>query len=229
MKDFIRAMKLYLKNVIYLPTTALSAAVFFAYLKMIMNFKRNYLNDIEMKPQTLLILFSLYHIPVIAFFLQGAYKTSKNKFFLSTSYAKRYLAAVPVISALILSLVLDVIMNAVISVYAEELSLSTAIIINALATVIVCFITGALDKAELQPIALCAVPLFFMGGFSISKNIVIFTDIPVPAAIVLAVMIYAAGTALNILIMLLWWKFSGRSFAGGNISSIKRLFSFTDK
>ena len=85
------------------------------------------------------------------------------------------------------------------------------------------------DKAELQPIALCAIPLFFMGGFSISRNNVIFPDIPVPAAIVLAVMIYAAGTALNILIMLLWWKFSGRSFAGENVSSIKRLFNFTDK
>ena len=115
-------------------------------------------------------------------------------------------------------------------------------IVNALTGIFLCFIASAMDKPPLYP--LC------FGGFIayiwLSKKIITMYfeldgwslkygfGLPVPAAFIAALLIYAAGTALNILILDIWWKKIGRYFSNndggeGDSASIRRMFSFMDK
>ncbi|MBQ4363130.1 MAG: hypothetical protein II782_03905, partial [Oscillospiraceae bacterium] len=237
MKELFRSIKLFFRISFFLPTTVISLAIFvFALYYMLI-----YKSPLEGYDEHMLflIMYSSSHVAVVSFFAAGMEKSRSCKFLSSTSYARSFATVVPAVSAAMLSIVLDIVMCIMIAVYKPELGAADSLIVNAPTGIFLCFIASAMDKPPLYP--LC------FGGFIayiwLSKKIITMYfepdgwsikygfGLPVPAAFIAALLIYAAGTALNILILDIWWKKIGRYFSNndggaGDSAAIRRLFTF---
>ena len=240
MKELLRSIKLFFKISFFLPTTIISLVIFGASLYYMLIYK----SPLEGYDEHMLFLmmYSFGHCAVVAFFMSGMEKTKSCKFLSSTSHARSFATVVPAVSTAMISIVLDIVMCIMIAVFKPELGAADSLIVNALTGIFLCFIASAMDKPPLYP--LC------FGGFIayiwLSKKIITMYfeldgwslkygfGLPVPAAFIAALLIYAAGTALNILILDIWWKKIGRYFSNndggeGDSASIRRMFSFMDK
>lgn len=232
LKELKRQIKLYFMNSLYLPGVLLSAVTFCVTAGLILKLTKYIPEPDEISEKvdlTIIMGLSYYHLSVLLFFIQTMSKVNKHKFFRSMPRARQYSVILPIISALAMSVICDIIMNCCIAFGAGFLNISAAIIINAIATSVICFAVGVLDKPILQPVGLCIIPAYFMvlskGDIPVLTN----TNIPIPAAIATAVLIYAAGTAVSILVMKLYWKYSQRDHPGNSSISAKSMFSFSGK
>ncbi len=235
MKNMIRSIKLYFKISFFLPTIIISLVLF----AVTLDFLISYRSPSENEHMLFLLPYSFGHISVVAFFMAGLEKTKSCKFFSSTSDARRFATVVPAVSAALLSMAFDIVMCIVLTMF--DLSMGAdSLIINAVTGIFMCFIASALDKPMLYPLC-CGgmiaytilskkfIDLYFEGwtfryGFGLT----------LPAALLAALAVYAAGTAVNTLILDIWWKKFGRSFSNnnsgeGDSAAMRRVFSFMDK
>ena len=183
------------------------------------------------RPLIYVVICAYLHMAVPGFFLMGALRSSEHKFFSVSTYAKSFFTTAPIISALMLSLPIDIILYLALdsALSAEKL------IINAVHTVFVCFFVSSANKSGQQIAALIALILYIfqfrlwsspslMNGFSLS----------VPAGIAIALTIYIGGTALNLLAADMWWNKSGRTMSGkdglsSDINAAKKILYILDR
>ncbi|MBQ5312276.1 MAG: hypothetical protein ILP19_09615 [Oscillospiraceae bacterium] len=176
-----------------------------------------------------LSVITVAHLMIPSFFLIGAMRSAQFRFFSTPGFAKQFSVKAPVISALILSVPFDIILLVLSPAYIRP----DMLIINALNTVLMCFITASMNKSGLQAVGMLLMIPFF-GQMFVWRNI--FADgsgMSLPVAVAAALGIYIAGTALNIFIMDLWWKCPGRKMTGkesirGDITAVNRLFHIFD-
>lgn len=176
-----------------------------------------------------LSVMTVLHLMIPSFFLIGAMRSALFKFFYSPKFAKQFSVKAPVISALILSVLLDIILLILSPAYIRP----DVLVINSLNTVLMCFITASMNKSGLQAVGMVLMIPFF-GQMALWHHV--FADgsgVSLSIAVAVALAIYTAGTVLNIFIMDQWWKRSGRKTAGkdgirGDITAVNRLFHIFD-
>ena len=240
MKELFRSIKLFFKISFFLPTTIISLAIFAASLYYMLIYKPP-LEEYD-EHMLFLMMYSFGHCAVAAFFAPGMEKTKSCKFLSSTSHARSFATVVPAVSTAMISIVLDIVMCIMIAMFKPELGAADSLIVNAPTGIFLCFIASAMDKPPLYPLCFGG----YMAYIWLSKKIITMYfepdgwsikygfGLPVPAAFIAALLIYAAGTALNILILDIWWKKIGRYFSNndggeGDSAAIRRMFSFMDK
>ena len=182
-------------------------------------------------PLIYVVICAYLHMVVPGFFLMGALRSSEHKFFSVSTYAKSFFTTVPIISALMLSLPIDIILYLALdsSLSAEKL------IINAVHTVFVCFFVSSANKSGQQIAALIALILYiFQSRLWTSPSLINGFSLSVPAGIAIALTIYIGGTALNLLAADMWWNKSGRTMSGkdglsSDITAAKKILYILDR
>ncbi len=182
-------------------------------------------------PLIYVVIFANLHMAVPGFFLMGALRSSEHKFFSVSTYAKSFFTTAPIISALMLSLPIDIILYLALdsALSAEKL------IINAVHTVFVCFFVSSANKSGQQIAALIAVILYiFQFRLWSSPSLINGFSLSVPAGIAIALTIYIGGTALNLLAADMWWTKSGRTMSGkdglsSDITAAKKILYILDR
>lgn len=158
----------------------------------------------------------------LVFFNNLAEKNVKQKFFISTSFAKSYNTIVPLLANLTTGIVFDI---AITIILANSVNVGFAInfiMINSIYVVGIsfAFAVDALPKISLFGLFVAFVSFF--SGFCLFAYIGI--NQPIYAKILITLAVYVIGTALNIGIMNLWWKKSGRNFKYKEVNK-KSLFT----
>ena len=177
------------------------------------------------------IIGAYLHFIAPSFLFLGALRSSDHKFFSSSTYAKSFFTSVPVVSALVMCLPLDILLYIV----CGSAPSAEKMIINAVNTVLVCFIASSTNKSGQQIAGLIAVILYmFQFRIWLTPKLMYGFGIPVPAAAAIALIIYIGGTALTIISADMWWDKSGRKMTGrdglsGDISAIKKVLYILDR
>lgn len=234
MSKLIKAVKLYFRLSFFLPTALialLEIIISYALFGQILDPVDGMYDD----HMSLLGSFSIVHFFVAMFFSIGAFRTSTYKFTSSVSFAKLFHTTAPVIAALILSIIYDLSAFLAIALTKDYLIPADALIINSVSSVFICFIAASLNKSGLQIAAfLMIIPYFMQYKLWGSEALHNGFGLSVPAALIVALIIYTGGTALNIIIMDIWWKRPGRKMSritspDEDISLIKKLTYIPNK
>lgn len=209
MKDFLRAYKLYFKAS-FSPILTICGLFFFTFICILLFIEP--IDNTHEDYAGMLSTIGIGHVLSTMTLMIGYSNTRTTKFFFSVSVSKKLYTIAITFAALSLCLIYDIIMCIIGSFVFESSVIADMLILNSFYTIMICFFysTSGLPKLNIFSLlfyVLVLSPLIFKdnlleGGFSFE----------LPQAALISAVILVVGISLNILIMNLWWKKSGRNF-----------------
>lgn len=209
MKDFLRAYKLYFKAS-FSPILIICGLFFFTFtcilllIEPIDNTREDYTG--------MLSTIGIGHVLSTMTLMIGYSNTRTIKFFLSASVSKKLYTIAITFAALSLCLIYDIIMCIIGSFVFESSVIADMLIVNSFYIITICFFysTSGLPKLNIFSLlfyALLLSPLIFKDNLLKSGF-----GFELPQAVLISAVMLIAGISLNIFILNIWWKKSGRNF-----------------
>ena len=226
MKDFLKAYKLYFKSA-YSPILIGVSVIFNVFICLAMIFRDAKITDDDY--MSMIGMIGMVTVYQVLWLVWGKTIIANNKFFLSASCNKALFTTAPIAAGLTVEVIYSTILITVSYFALERAALPDVILILAFNMVFSCFtISMARIPKMAIPFIICYMALFsqpVIFNHNYFKGIKGF-GFELPQAVLIAAVMLIVGIGLNIIMMNLWWKKSGRSF---KIEPQKNLLVFGNK
>ena len=213
MKDFFRAYKLYFKAS-FSPILIGVSVLFNVFTCLAMIFRYAKITD-EGYMSMIGTIIGMSNLFLIIWLMGGKPIIVNNKFFLSASCNKALFTTAPIAAGLTVEMIYSTILITVSYFALERAALPDVIIMLAFNMVFSSFIISMAKMPKMfvpfiiSDILLFSQPVIFSNENFKWKNGFGFE---LPQAVLISAVMLVVGISLNIIIMNIWWKKSGRSF-----------------
>ena len=212
MKDFLKAYKLYFKTA-YSPILIGISVIFNVFTCVALIFR--YAKITDEGYMSMIGMIGMVNVFQVLWLIWGKTTITTNKFFFSANCNKALFTTAPIAAVLTAEMIFSIILM-IISYFALESSaMPDVILILAFNMVFSCFIVSMMRMPKmLVPFIICYMALFsqpVIFNHDYFKGIKGF-GFELPQAVLISAVMLIAGISLNIIIMNIWWKKSGRSF-----------------
>ncbi len=205
MKNFGKALKLYLKVIFNPITSVLGVFIMGALLIMAAVSPETPESDDYM---SMLGSVGFGQFGIAVFCLMGNVSGLRYKYYAALPFAKTLITVVPTVCAAIASLIYDGIAITIAAFCWCEQALSDILIIAPINSFIICLAVACVGKPKLELLYL--IPMFVMAMETIVLPHISLTahgfGLPAFTSAVIGVLIFISGIALTLLIMNNWWK-----------------------
>lgn len=212
MKDFFRAYKLYFKAS-FSPILVGFGMFFLAIIGLGLIFAGAKLTDDDY--MSMIGLIGMVNVFQVLWLVWGKTTITTNKFFFSANCNKALFTTAPIAAVLTVEMICSIILM-IISYFALESSaMPDVILILAFNMVFSCFTISMARMPKMAiPFIICYMALFsqpVIFNHNYFKGIKGF-GFELPQAVLISAVMLIAGISLNIFILNIWWKKSGRNF-----------------
>ena len=203
------ALKLYIEAAAN-PLTIAVGAVWFIGLIMVFALKPSPVGSDDYI--TMISIIGSAHIGLFFMVFFGGYKTSQNKFYLSSCCAKHLFTTIPIIVSFMICFAYDTVQALLAYVNLGNAGLSDVLVSNSVCGAIMILYAGAIGKKKLEwffsapyiGIIILSSAISHSGRFNNGFGL------PLGVAFVIAFGAYALGITLTLLITNIWWKNGNR-------------------
>lgn len=215
MKDFIKAYKLYMKASFSGIVVACATAVFMMMLLTLMMTMTSGISPTDDVYMPKLGTIDMVYVIQIVWLMMGKTTITTSKFFMSVNSSKHLYTTAPIAAVLSVEFIVFAI-TLLIALFTVEIKvIADFVLIFSVNTVLGCFIVSFARMPKIN--LLFIIPYILLFAQPIIFNHDYFTDkrgfgFELPQAVAISAIIHIAGIGLDLLIMDLWWKKSGRSF-----------------
>ena len=164
-------------------------------------------------------------IGIVVILLMGTVSITRSRFYSSTPFAKTFITVVPLFCTVVAALIYDIIMITIAALCWCEQGLSDLLIIAPINSFIIGLAVACAGKPKLE--CLYIIPFVVLAWESIVlKNISVTAHgfgLPVPVSAVIGVLIFAAGIAVTLAIMNIWWKKCDHIYRGNYNTALNKI------
>ena len=222
MKNFVKALKLYLK-VIFNPITTVLGVFIMAVLLIMAAVSPETPDSEDYMSMLGSVGFGQFGIAV--FCLMGSVSGLRYKYYAALPFAKTLVTVVPVACAATASLIYDCIAITIAAFCWCEQALSDILIIAPINSFIICLAVACVGKPKLEIFYL--IPMFVMAMETVVLPHVGLTahgfGLPVVISGFIGILIFIFGVALTLTIMDLWWKKCDHIYRRSYNASLNRI------
>lgn len=212
MKDFLKAYRLYFKSA-YSPILIGVSVIFNVFICLAMIFRYAKITDDDY--MSMIGMIGMVNVYQGLWLIWGKTTITTNKFFFSANCNKALFTTAPIAAVLTVEMICSIILM-IISYFALESSaMPDVILILAFNMVFSCFTISMARMPKMAiPFIICYMALFYQPvifNHNYFKGIKGF-GFELPQAVLISAVMLIVGIGLNIIVMNLWWKKSGRNF-----------------
>ena len=222
MKNFGKALKLYLKVIFNPITAALGIFIMGALLIMAAVSPETPDSDDYM---SMLGSVGFGQFGIVVLCLMGSVSGLRYKYYAALPFAKTLITVVPTVCAAVAALIYDIVAVTIASFCWCEQALSDILMIAPINSFIICIAVACVGKPKLEILYL--IPMFVMAMETIVLPRISLTahgfGLPVPVSAVIGVLIFISGVALTLLIMSIWWKKCDHIYRGNYNTALNRI------
>lgn len=212
MKDFFKAYKLYMKAS-YSPALIIVALLFLAFSVVLLIIDGA--NITQNDYMAVFRIITMCNLMRVIWLMMGKTTITTSKFFMSVNSSKHLYTTAPISAVLSVEFIVFAI-TLIIALFTVEIKFIADLVLTlSVNTVLACFVVSFARMPKIN--LLFIIPYILLFAQPIILNHDCFTDkrgfgFELPQAVAISAIILIVGVGINLLIMNLWWKKSGRSF-----------------
>lgn len=222
MKNFGKALKLYLKISFNPLLTIFGTGIIVAMMISVAAFPETPDSDDYM---SMIGSAGFGQIGIVVILLMGTVSITRSRFYSSTPFAKTFITVVPLFCTAVAALIYDIIAITIAALCWCEQGLSDLLIIAPINSFIICLAVSCAGKPKLE--CLYIIPFVVLAWENIFLNNISVTahgfGLPVPVSAVIGVLIFAAGIAVTLLILNIWWKKCDHIYRGNYNTALNKI------